>query len=108
MSFLSEKYAGKLAGACGLCGYLPFAEQMKDLAADAGGVHPTRVFLARGGNDRLVPKRYHNLAIKTMTELGLVKEGDLVAKEYEGMAHSISPAVMRDVAAWLEEVVPPV
>jgi lysophospholipase-1 len=63
------------------------------------------VFLARGTGDRLVPKRYHRLCFERLYELGVSEERTTV-REYEGLGHSVSPAELRDMCAWLEQVVP--
>lgn len=56
----SAKYAGRLAGIVGLMGYLPLCERVGDLRAKAGlpATHgDVPVFLARGVQDRMIPKK---------------------------------------------------
>jgi predicted esterase len=107
----SKKYAGKLGGLIGLCGYLPLAERIAPLRADsglpesAGGDVP--IFVARGVKDMLIPKRYLNLQLEKLVELGV--PGELVElHEYQGIGHGISPSMLMDLLAWLEKVIPPV
>lgn len=107
---VSQKYSGRLAGVIGLSGYLPLADgrKLEDLRAHAG-LNPTvggvEVFLARGERDQLIPKRIHNASIKRLQELGLT-ESSLEIHEYEGLGHSVSAPVLRDMCSFLERVVP--
>lgn len=106
----SQKYAGRLAGIVGLMGYLPLASgyRLNDLRAHAG-LPPTHgevpVFLARGQRDQLIPRRVWSLTLKKLEELGL-NAGALETHEYEGVGHSITGEMLRDLCAWLERVVP--
>ncbi|KAF2122491.1 Alpha/Beta hydrolase protein [Lophiotrema nucula] len=108
-SLLSPKYSGKLAGLVGLSGYLPLADRIRALRGEAGLAREVEdeveVFLGRGTRDMLVPKRCLRIAQEKLVELG-VKEEKLIVKEYEGVGHSMSGAMLRDVCAWLERVVP--
>ncbi len=112
MTFLTgllSKYSGKLAGLVGLAGYLPLAEKIKELRAEAElpqEVGHVPVFLMRGSKDMLVPRRYYSMCIARLKELG-VSEDLLELHEYEGLGHSASGAVFRDMCAWLEKIVPP-
>lgn len=107
---ISAKYSGKLAGIVGLMGYLPLADghRIQKLRAKADlppvlGEVP--IFLARGKKDMLVPSRYFEEAVKKLHELGL-NEGALEAHEYEGLGHSLSGPVLKDMCSFLEMVLP--
>ena len=107
---ISEKYSGKLAGIVGLMGYLPLAtgHRLQTLRAKAGlptTVGEVPVFLARGKKDVLIPKIWWNYTLKRLDELGL-NEGALEVHEYEGLAHGLSGALLKDMCKWLERVVP--
>ncbi|KAK6443505.1 hypothetical protein LTR95_000332 [Oleoguttula sp. CCFEE 5521] len=104
----SSKYAGRLAGIIGLMGYLPLCNRLPDMRAKAGlpvthGDVP--IMLARGQKDTLIPKRVWNITLKQLEFLG-VGSDDLIVKEYEGLGHSLNGAVMKDMCAFLERVVP--
>jgi lysophospholipase-1 len=106
---LSSKYAGKLGGLVGLSGYLPLPNRVPTLREEAGlpkmSDDHVEIFLARGTGDRLVPKRYHRLCYEQLYELGVKKES-VTLREYEGLGHVMSGAELRDLCAWLEQVVP--
>ncbi|EMC99982.1 hypothetical protein BAUCODRAFT_119543 [Baudoinia panamericana UAMH 10762] len=105
---VSKKYSGRMAGVVGLCGYLPLAEghRLHDLRAIAG-LPPTHgevpVFLARGQKDMLVPRRVWTMTLKGLERLGVTAVEE---HEYEGLGHSISGPMMRDMCKFLEQVVP--
>lgn len=107
---LTSKYAGKLGGLVGLSGYMALPERVPALREEAGlpkdVEYDVPIFLARGTGDRLVPKRYHRLCCEALTKFG-VKDEVLTVKEYEGMGHVMGGAELRDLCAWLEQVVPP-
>lgn len=107
---ISEKYSGKLAGIVGLMGYLPLADgnRIQGMRAKAGlppvmGEVP--VFLARGKKDILVPSRYFEQAVTKLKELGL-NESALETHEYDGLGHTLSGPVLKDLCTWLESVLP--
>lgn len=104
----SAKYAGKLAGVVGLMGYLPLCNRLQDLRAKAElpvehGDVP--LFLVRGQRDQQIPKRIWNLTLKHLELLGVSKDS-LEVKEYEGVGHSLTGPVLRDLCSFLERVVP--
>lgn len=110
MSLLTEltgRYSGRLAGIIGLMGYLPMPEKIKELRSEADLAHAVPevpVFLARGSKDRLIPYTKWTETLDKLKQLGF---GTLLeVKDYEGLAHALSPAVLRDVLAWLERMVP--
>jgi hypothetical protein len=43
--------------------------------------------------------------LNKLKELG-VDDGAMEIREYEGLAHALSPAVLQDLSKWLERVVP--
>ena len=107
---ISQKHSGKLAGIIGLMGYLPLAEghtiqKMRAKADLPPTLGEVPVFLARGKKDMLVPSRYFEQATGKLKELGL-NESALETHEYEGLGHSISGPVLKDMCNWLERVVP--
>lgn len=104
----SSKYAGHLAGIVGLMGYLPLCDRLPDLRAQAGlpATHGhVPVFLARGKQDQLVPKRVYDQTLKALHMAG-VSEFSLEAKEYEGLGHSLNGAVLKDLSDFLGRAVP--
>ncbi|KAH0130731.1 alpha/beta-hydrolase, partial [Aureobasidium melanogenum] len=105
---LTSRYSGKLAGIVGLMGYLPLPETIQKLRTSAGLPHVVGhvpMFLGRGTSDRLIPRSKWTEGLKKLKELG-VDDGALEIKEYEGLAHALSPAVLQDLSKWLERVVP--
>lgn len=104
----SAKYAGRLAGIVGLMGYLPLCDRLGDLRAKAGlpATHgDVPVFLARGKQDQMIPKKAYEQTLKALKVAG-IEESSLVAKEYEGLGHQISGAVLGDLSQFLGRVVP--
>lgn len=104
----SSKYAGRLAGIVGLMGYLPLCDRLGDLRAKAGlpATHgDVPVFLARGTQDQMIPKKAYEQTLKALKLAG-IEESSLVAKEYEGLGHQISGAVLGDLSQFLGRVVP--
>jgi lysophospholipase-1 len=106
---LVSKYADKLGGLIALSGYLPVPDRIAHLRAKAGlpatvsGDVP--VFLARGKNDMLVPKRYVRMQVDKLKELGM-PESSIEVHEYEDMGHAVIPRELTDVLRWLEKVLP--
>lgn len=104
----SAKYAGRLAGIVGLMGYLPLCDRLLDLRAKAGlpATHgDVPVFLARGTKDQMIPKKSYEQTLKALSMVG-VEESSLVAREYEGLGHQMSGAVLKDLSEFLGRVVP--
>lgn len=107
---VSQKYSGKLAGVAGLMGYLPLAAgyRINDLRAHADlppVVGEVPVFLARGQQDQLIPKRVWNQTLKKLEDLGLNRSA-MDVHEYEGLGHALSGPLLRDMCTWLEQVIP--
>ncbi|KAK3073812.1 hypothetical protein LTR53_001803 [Teratosphaeriaceae sp. CCFEE 6253] len=103
----SKKYGGKLAGIVGLCGYLPLAtgSRLQHLRAIAD-LPPTHgdvpIFLARGKQDSLIPKRIWNITLKGLEAF---QATSIELHEYEG-GHTIGGPMLRDICSWLEKVIP--
>lgn len=109
LDLTSEKYGGKLGAVVGLMGYLPLAEgrKLEDLRAHASlpPVHgDVPMFLARGGQDRLIPKKTWSQTLKRLEEMGVA--GGLEVKEYENLGHQLAGPVLKDVCAFVERYVP--
>lgn len=107
---ISPKYSGRLGGIIGLMGYLPFAagRKLEDLRAKAGlpPIHGNvPVYLARGQKDQMIPGRVWKQTLGRMEELGVHKD-DMEVHEYEGLGHSLSGPVLRDVCSFIERYVP--
>lgn len=109
----SSKYAGKLAGLACICGYMPMSDQMDRLREESGlgksvqgdGQREVPIFIARGGKDMLIPKRYWNISEEKFKELGY--DPVLIeAREYPNQGHAIAGDVLRDLCGWLERVIP--
>lgn len=107
---ISAKYSGRLAGIVGLMGYLPLAStrRLQDLRSRAGlppSLGEVPVFMARGKKDILIPSSKWNQSLKKLQQLGL-NDGAMEVHEYEGLGHSFSGPLLRDMCNWLERVVP--
>jgi lysophospholipase-1 len=108
---LTSKYADKLGGLIALSGYLPIADRIKALRAEAGlpanvsGDVP--IFFARGTNDMMVPKRYGRMQMEKLKQLG-VSDSLIELHEYEGVGHAVVPIELTDMSKWLQKVIPPV
>lgn len=106
----SSKYAGRLGGIVGLMGYLPLSNGrvLEDMRA-AKSLPPVHgnvpVMLARGTKDQMIPGRVWKQTLTRLAELGM-HESDLVVKEYEGLGHSLSGPVLRDICDFVERFVP--
>lgn len=108
----SPKYSGKLAGISGLLGYLPLCDEkmrIQELRESRGLpaklTSSTPLFLCRGTRDPLIPKRPFTYTLKTLMDLG-TDDSAMQVREYEGLVHTINGAVLRDLCAWLEKVLP--
>ena len=105
---LTSRFSGRLAGVVGLMGYLPLPERIQYLRTEADLPHTVGdvpMFLGRGVSDRLIPRTKWNEGLDKLRELG-VSESAMEVKEYEGLAHALSPAVLNDLCGWLEKIVP--
>jgi lysophospholipase-1 len=83
-----------------LSGYLPLIDRIPKLREEAGLFEEVKddveIFLARGTEDRLMPKRYYRLCYEGPYASG-VKEEKVTVKEYEGMGHVMGGAELRDL-----------
>ena len=61
----------------------------------ASGEHPP-LFMAHGTNDRVVPVERGRAAHEALRGSGI----SVTFREYAGLGHSVSPAVLRDVQSW--------
>ena len=61
--------------------------------------------MARGKQDQMIPKKAYEQTLKALKVAG-IEESSLVAKEYEGLGHQISGAVLGDLSQFLGRVVP--
>jgi lysophospholipase-2 len=89
-------------------GYLPLCDRLPDMRAKAGlpATHGSvPVFLARGKQDQLIPKKIYEQTLKALQMAG-VDDFSLEAKEYEGVGHQINGAVLKDLSDFLGRVVP--
>jgi predicted esterase len=100
---LASRYGGKVAGVVGLSGYLPkgklIRERMKTYEAGL-----TKVFLAHGSKDMLLPMRVFRDAKARVGKV--VGEEGVESHIYEGMGHVTCGAEFRDMCAFLEGIVP--
>jgi lysophospholipase-1 len=102
----SKKYAGRIGGVLGLCGYLPLGfDRIKALRSEVpvvdGVAATTKFFYMRGSKDMLVPQRYYRMAVEGLRELG-VRDAMVTAKVYDNLGHTISGQVLREVCDWLQ------
>lgn len=105
---LTSEYSGRLAGIVGLMGYLPIPDRIQHLRTEAGLPHvvgEVPMFLAKGQVDRLIPRTKWEESLEKLGELGTSKEG-LTVHEYNGVGHSITPMMLKNLSVWLEQVVP--
>lgn len=109
----------RVGGVVGLSGYLPWSRGVRgEVASASSTVEPapldnpsaqhtpkvTQFFLAHGTRDQLVPMRIFRHTRERVE--GLVGSERCAVRVYEGMGHSTLGAEVRDLCAWLEEVVP--
>ena len=125
-----DKPERRVGGIVALSGYLPWSKSVREDVAAAKNEalkkdiskhelsntesstdepsNPTpsnpRFFLAHGTRDQLVPMRIFRQTRERVE--GLVGEERCRVKVYEGMPHSTAGAEIRDLCAWLEEVLP--
>lgn len=104
---LAGKYKGDLGGVVGLSGYLPKGkrtwEGREELRKEREGKE-MRVFLGHGTKDMLVPMRIFRDARERVK--GTVGEERVDSHEYQGLGHTASGAMFRDMCGFLEGVVP--
>jgi phospholipase/carboxylesterase len=88
------RHPARLGGLLALSAYLPLAHTVAAEASPAG--RGTRVFLAHGTQDPLIP-----LARARMTRDALAALGCPVEYHQYPIGHTVSDAEIRDLAAWL-------
>ena len=111
LSLVSARFAGKLGGILAVCGYLPIEKRIASLRAEheiSPNTTPgiTKLLVMRGKADVLVPKRYIDIVRERLKENGYVDGSNLQVKEYDGVGHTITGDMIKDMAAWMEQVVP--
>ena len=88
------RYPRRLAGILALSTYLPLHDKVPDEMHAAGRDLP--VFLAHGRSDEIVPWSFGQLTRTALGTLGV----ELAWHEYD-MGHSVTPAEIADIRAWL-------
>jgi phospholipase/carboxylesterase len=93
------RYRARLAGIMALSTYLPMGEKLADERSAAGKETP--VFMAHGRFDQMVP-----MEIGVRSRDHLRKLGQPVAWHEYPIEHSVNLDEIRDIAAWLRQVLP--
>jgi phospholipase/carboxylesterase len=93
------RYGKALAGIMALSTYLPLQETLRDEAREANRKIP--IFLAHGSQDPVIP-----LALSEQSRQLLASLGYPVQCHTYPMPHSVCPEEIRDIAIWLEQVLP--
>lgn len=88
------RYPQRLAGIVALSTYLPLHDKVPAEAHAAS--HGLPVFLAHGRSDEIVPLSFGQLTRAALAALGV----ELAWHEYD-MGHSVTPAEIADIRAWL-------
>ncbi|KAF2433436.1 acyl-protein thioesterase 1 [Tothia fuscella] len=106
---LASKYADQLGGLVCLSGYMPLADKINNMRAMAGLPKPpaTQVpmFIVRGKKDFLVPKRYMQMQLEKLEEIGVDLER-VEVHEYDSLGHQVVPEELFALIKWLEKAVP--
>ena len=93
----SLRHPERLAGIMALSCFLPLTDKVAAEAAPANRDVP--IFMAHGTNDPLIPLARARHAYDLLTSLGYRIEWH----EYP-IPHSVSPAEIRDISAWLQRI----
>ena len=116
---LAGRWKGEIGGVIGLSGYLPRGrrawegreELRKGRVAKQGvegegkeGEIRMRVFMGHGTRDMLIPMRVFRDARERVKYT--VGEENLESQEYEGLGHTASGRMFRDMCGFLENIVP--
>lgn len=91
------RHRERLAGIVGMSGYLPLAASTAAERSDANALTP--IFLAHGSGDNVVPLERGQASCDLLRKLGY----DVQWRTYP-MAHSVSMEEVRDLNAWLLQV----
>jgi phospholipase/carboxylesterase len=94
------RHKERLAGICGMSGYLPLAATTEAERSDANRLTP--IFLAHGTWDNVVPIERGQASRDALRALG----HDVRWNEYP-MAHSVCMEEIQDLQAWLLQVLAP-
>lgn len=92
----------KLAGVVGMSTYVPLRKEAPVVSEANKG---TPVLLCHGDSDAVVSYSFGVAASELLKE---ATEAPVELRTYRGMAHSACPEELRDVAAFLKKVLPPV
>lgn len=95
------RYPTRLAGIMGLSGYLPLAESTA--AEHSPASLQTPIWMAHGQHDGIVPMARAQASAALLRELGHTVDWS----DYP-MEHSVCPAEVGDIEAWLRRVLAPV
>ena len=107
---LTGRMRNQVAGVVCMSGYFPLASRIKPLREErsAEGEDQQRRkkwLLLHGSKDMLVPLK---LFEQEKRELAKWVEGEDVEEHvYEGMSHTTSPKLLRDLLLYLEKIIPP-
>lgn len=116
---LAGRWKGEIGGVVGLSGYLPRGrrawegreELRKGRVANQGGEGEgkageikMKVFMGHGTRDMLVPMRVFREARERVKYT--VGEENLESHEYEGLGHTASGKMFRDMCVFLEKIIP--
>ena len=91
------RYPEPLAGILALSCYLPLASKLNGERRSANKQTP--IFLAHGGHDAVIPRRYGQQSAEALESLGYRVEW----RDY-GMGHEVCWQEIQDVAGWLGRV----
>lgn len=91
------RYPDKLAGIMVLSSYLPLAQTLSTEAHQANA--STRIFMAHGRNDLVIPMELATLSRQQLLKLGYYVEWNM----YQ-MAHSVCIEEIADISKWLKKV----
>ncbi len=97
--FCGLRYPEKIAGVLALSTYLPLASLL--VAERSLANHMTPIFIAHGKNDNVVPIAWAELAKNQLESVG----HPVLWRTY-AMDHSLCIEEVREIAAWLQQILP--